>query len=1076
MRRFLFVTAAVLFLAGRPASAQESDFREDLRFAEALRNRGDVDLSLEYLKKLALGAPPELAKELPLEFAKTGLRIAAEEPETGKRLNLYKEARENFQKFIDANPGHPRVAEANLDIARVLNLQGKTELAQSLLSDDAKTKKEQAAQARATLEQAAVKLQDAAKVLEKTMGDLPDPDTITDAKKKKEALALRNRFNDELKQTELDRGLNLYDQAATWIAVANDEQASGLLVKAKALLDPIAGGPPSHPVTWKAKAWLGRIVFETESGNAARKRFAQVIDNGTLPAAAEGYRLARYFRLHVIRAAPTDEEKKKGSNSIIIEAATRWRNDYQRFLKTPEGFGLSFLLAETYLAESHDPKAKARADYFRGEARKLLREIENNENEFTDRARRLKIRIIAEQGGFKVPIPRLRTFEDFYIRAQFEAFQRMGELKEAKDPKEAEEKSKARVENILLALRTGLALPEVKKMKTASMELNNARTMLAFWLLNSGQQLLAAEKKPEAAARLNEAIAVGEAFARNDPRSSQAEMAAVYALQAYGTLVDMKKADEEGGKVGANGDDERARLLALAQYMEERWPRSLAGEVARHTVGLTMFRDKNYPEAVKKLSLIGPGYGSFTIARYQLADAAINAAKEGVDPIAGDRAGDYQKRAMAALDSMPESALGPDPFTNQLYVAGKAIFGRDLFKYKRFQQMNDLAGGLLARLPKLRFNDDDKKDLTIRNQLQYELVDITLFGRYGLANQAFEDGDHQKVTALLDGLVDSLTKPDEEDKEGAPKTVPQQEKSNLKKNPQLATAILSLALKANIQLGKIDRTDLVLDALDKVGSDAGEGGSTNILKLLAFLIRGQVEEVKKKNDKEAVDKAIKGYTSILDKRIKKQKTLNADFIRVVADCYSSMGEHAKAAEELGKVQDTKARPGTPEDKAYRAVQLVMIRELRLSKSSASLKKARKAMDAIMGTKARPGWGQKEYMALKEQGELLEAEGKYSEAFPHWGTLVKILAKTAGNSNQAKEYYLESYYHMVASYLKSRTGKDRDKAAHLTALKMMELEHNWPDFGGGASKKRFDDLLAEEPKLKAEYENLRKKRR
>jgi hypothetical protein len=414
---------------------------------------------------------------------------------------------------------------------------------------------------------------------------------------------------------------------------------------------------------------------------------------------------------------------------------------------------------------------------------------------------------------------------------------------------------------------------------------------------------------------------------------------------------------------------------------------------------------------------------------------------------------------------MPESALGPDPFTNQIFIAGKAILGRDLFRYKRFQQMDDLAGGLLARLDKLRFNDEDEKDKAIRNQLRYELVDITLFAKYGLANQAFEEADHEKVTSLLDPLVDRLSKADDS-----------QEKSNLQKNSQLATAILSLALKSNIQLGKIDRTDLVLDALDKVGTEAGEGGTANILRLLAFLIRTQVEEVRKQNDKDALDKAIKGYTSILDKRIKKQKNVSPEFIRVVADCYSSMGEHAKAAEELAKVPDTKARPGTPEDKNYRAVQLMMIRELRLSDKSADLKKARKAMDVIMGTKARPGWGTKEYSALREQGQLLEAEKKFSDAFPNWANIVKILAKTANNSQQAKEYYLESYYHMIYSYLKSHTGKDRKKAVHLTALKMSELERNWPDFGSDVSKKRFDELLAAEPELKKEYETIRKKRR
>src|SRR4051812_33852455 len=108
MRRSILLLGLFL-LAGGPVAAQDSAFRDDLRFAELLRSRGDNDLALEFLQKLSRGAPPELLKELTLEFAKTRLRVAGDEPETGKRLRLYKEARDDFQKFIEANPGHPRV-------------------------------------------------------------------------------------------------------------------------------------------------------------------------------------------------------------------------------------------------------------------------------------------------------------------------------------------------------------------------------------------------------------------------------------------------------------------------------------------------------------------------------------------------------------------------------------------------------------------------------------------------------------------------------------------------------------------------------------------------------------------------------------------------------------------------------------------------------------------------------------------------------------------------------------------------------------------------------------------------------
>src|SRR5262249_13327503 len=132
-----------------------------------------------------------------------------------------------------------------------------------------------------------------------------------------------------------------------------------------------------------------------------------------------------------------------------------------------------------------------------------------------------------------------------------------------------------------------------------------------------------------------------------------------------------------------------------------------------------------------------------------------------VEPIAGDRPGDYGKRKLLALASMPPEALGPDPSTNHIYVAGQAMLGRDLFRLRRYQQMDDLAARLLGQLLKLRFNDDEAKDRAIRSQLRAELVDIQLYARYGLADAAFAVGDHAKVVALLDPLVDVVTKSDE---------------------------------------------------------------------------------------------------------------------------------------------------------------------------------------------------------------------------------------------------------------------------------------------------------------------------
>jgi hypothetical protein len=1068
MRLFAFVIGAFL-LAGGSLPAQEPAYRDDLRFAERLRARGDSDLALEYLQKMAKGASADLAKELPLEFAKTRLRVASNEPDTGKRLALYRQAREDFASFIRGNRGHPRVAEANVEIARVLNLQGKTELSKAYLTDDAKAKVAAAKQARATLQEASERLDAAAKELEGVLAKAPDPETTSDKALKKQYETERRRLEDEVLQTRLDRALNLYDQAQTFDLESSDDAlaaGSQRLQDAIKLLQPIDGGPPASPIKWKATAWLGRCIARIDTAAKGRSKLAEVIGSRS-PAAAEGERLARYFRLLIIDEKPEEEEKKKttatswgnlpGVRGIIIESAERWRRDYPRYHKAPEGYGISYLLAQTYLGQAEATKNKPQADKFRDAARALLREVEEGENEFTERARRLKIAVLARQGVFKRPIKNLRSFEEFYVRAQFEDSEISRLAKEAKDFKEFQKKRQAHLDTLLDSLQRALSLPEVKKGKVPLLELNRARLGLAYWSL--------------VASKYRQAVAVGEGFARADPRSAQAAQAAIYALEAYPRLIaeTQKALADPDSKEKVSEEDvtrERNAMFRLARYMEERWPREQAGDKARHEIGLQLLREKNYAEGIKRLAAVSPGYSQYALAQWQLAGGAFEAAKESVEPITGDRPGDYRRRGLAALASIPESALGHDPETNAVYVRAKAIVVQEWYKAKRFKDMEGLLGSLLARLPKLRLGRDEAEDAKVRAELRGGLVAIGLFSRYGQAEVAFNAGDHKTVLALLDPLVDQLNKD-----EATP------EKAGLKGDPRLAMAMLAMALKSNIQEGKIDRTDAALDALDKVSGEGGDGGANNILKLLAFLIRQQVDDLRKKGDKEDLAKAVKGYTAILDKRIRKQKDLTPEFIRVLADCYASMGQHAKAAGELAKVPPPKAKDG-PEVLNYKAVQLLQVRELRLAGGKNHLKEASKLMDAVMGTVKSPGWGRRDLNALIEQGKLLEAKAEYPQGFGLFANLVKQLVRRAGTDPRLKERYLECHFHMVRCYLKNGLHKgkskaERDKVLRTAARQILDLEKSWDGFGSDSSKKRYDEMFEEYPELWKMHEALKK---
>src|SRR5262249_4205151 len=157
--------------------------------------------------------------------------------------------------------------------------------------------------------------------------------------------------------------------------------------------------------------------------------------------------------------------------------------------------------------------------------------------------------------------------DDCLVRAQYEIMQ-IGEDAKKLKGEELEKQRKAHVDTLLQALDQGLALPEAKK---PSLEVNNARALFAFYAMNAG--------------RFKDAIRIGEAFARGDPRSAQASMSALYALQSYAQLLAER---ERAFATPEELKEDKEHMVALARYMEERWPKDLAGDLARHQIALVL--------------------------------------------------------------------------------------------------------------------------------------------------------------------------------------------------------------------------------------------------------------------------------------------------------------------------------------------------------------------------------------------------------------------------------------------------------------------------------------------------------
>jgi hypothetical protein len=1009
---FAFLAAVVVALSSFAAEPQHA---EDLEFIRDLRGRGYSDLARQYLDKLVKTAPPALKKELELEIALTNMEAANDEPDSGKRLTLYAQARTAFQTFLKNNPRHPRATEAQLDIARATTLQGKTQLSRALLNEDKKARIAEGVKARATLVEAFNLL--------KKLPSTPE--------------------------TELAMALNLIDQSETYLNEGNVQESlnrSKPVEAARKILEKLASGEPSQKITWQARAWVGRCIHLLGEPEKAREKLNE-ITSSTGSAAQEGKRLARYFVLKVVQETgkPPSNDMYKTANDYLIKRARDWIREYPSYGRTPEGYGVRYLLAQTLLAESENPKENKRVrDNMVGDARKYLRAIEQTENDYTDRAKRLKLAAMSKQGLFKQPIPQLKTFEDCYVRAQYEISEISADAKKYEnDGKQMAGARKARIVAAIDALQTGLKKPEAKKPST---EVNNAYAMLAFYLMNDG--------------KYKEAVQLGETFARSNPKPSQAAMAAIYALLSYGELLSKREREATDAQMLQDDkqyQDDKAHMFALAKFMEARWSQERAGDLARHQIGLRLKREEKFPEAIQKLSAITPAYPSFIRTQFARASAALEQAK--LDKEKGDP-GNYRKQAITVLTSIPNPDPAADIDTNREYIQAKVTLGWELLKDRKFSNVDALIKTISPKMESFRLLGDPQKDQELRGKFRDNLVQLSLYSAASQAEVSFKAGSYADVTKRLDPLVDAFN---------AGK-LPQ-----LKDDLRLAAPILALALKSDVQLNKIDRATQVIKALQTLQSDkGGDSGTTAILGQLVTLISQQIDELHKKGDKEALKKAQAGFTTILNEVAKGQKTPTPKLAYLLAKCYAGMDDHKKAANLLETFanQPVAAQAG-PDLQLHRAIQLLQIQELRQLKKTEQASKL--LNEIITGKDGKPGWGARDLEAQKQRIMLMEDKEEYGPAARLCDRFITQLIRRL-EDNKLKEQYFDFYYHLVYCILKNGQGlsnpEQKAKAVKNAAERIRNLERKHNGFGSEESKKRFENLLEKEADLREQYNALK----
>jgi hypothetical protein len=1086
LRRALALLVVAMFVAVSASRAEDPE--QELRFLQELRNHGQADLALEYMDKLK--SRPKIYEALkailPLERARCRLAKAEGETDAGQRLANYRRAQEEFEAYLKGKPPEAEAAEANLELARVAAAQGRQQFRKGVGDEDDAVRTGDMTRARELLQTADTRYREAIKQIKGLIAQLGEAKSEEDRLRKGRLARALDRASLERGIAALERGLTFDDVVVRGKTI--DDEAVALLEK--------VAEDEANPFRWEAHAWLVRCHGEVDKVKQARKEYVLVMNSATGSDADEARRLGL---AHYIRFIANDGDVKD-KPAETIKLAEDWLRRYRRFANTPEGNSVRFRLAQAYAERAQatkNPRAPEAMQSYKT-ARDLFKALELGGSEYANRARNEKIRIILALADTKGggDVNRLNRFEECYIEAQREMYLMTEEQKKltvqrkqlAGKPDElekfkAEEKKvekgrKAHFRHITAALERALTLPPDPEVSPK--EVAEARAVLAYCYLESGD--------------LYRAAVLAEDLAHNEPDTETASGAAAYALQAYLRIV---TGDEEAvnrlEQLPEGDDDKKAlplrrlelqadsrRVARLATYMEQKWPDSPVTDFARHQLAFTLLRDKDLPEAMAVLARITPSYNNYAYARYQLALAALELMDRGTrkdgSKLTDAEKKNYENLAITALQNIPGLGDTTDDYSAQVFVLGRLKLGQIYFRNKRFDEVEKLADQLNSILANPRF-------AATQNELRPGVEALLLSAKYARLRTAYDANNYAKVIqqvtpeiAELEGKVDKQT--------GKLAELPDR---------QMVRAILGIALRAYIEQGKTAEAQKALSLLQKT---AGEGESiTATLLPVAQQFRERILDLEKKGpEAEAqLKKTKESFVKFLDELAKQpEKSLGPEVLIFIAQSFGSLGEHEKAVRELKRLppptDDPKPPKGKEKDAEFqkqlhdhqtnealpRAAYVLLGRELREAKQ---MPEAEKVLDAIR----KMSWGKQNLQAMMEWNYLLMDQGKLTGpngAIQLWNGLLKAMQPRVldpKTKEDFKEPYFTCYFQMVKSFVLhgkklpwEKRGPWMKKAAELTAT----LQKSSEPWGTEQTRKRFEELLTQEPEYKAEFDKIK----
>lgn len=1070
MLRIGTLVAVGFVISSFPVWSQEPADKQ-LDFVRKLREKGYADLALEYLEKLQKEGRPEVKKFVPMEMARTRVALArTKEPE--QRLALYQKARTELAAFVKANPTGPEGVQARLELARLVTQEAKALLAKALRRDEIKDQQAEAKPAEQLFLQAGAELDAAVKLLTDLAANYKNPDS-------EQEKLVRQQADEERLQARFERALNLMDQARTYIDKGNSDinlKRAEIVQKARDEFKKLAELDDKNPSCLLAAAWYIRASQEAQDFPAADVVY-QVLTKVPGKVADPAKRWARYFKLKSILEDPRIKLAAQKKLVEVEKEALAWLAAYPAYKNSPEGQGVRFELGQAYYQEAmilNDPKkkdkSKAAAAKF-NQAQKVFASLAESDGEFAEEANQINLSISFALMGSGTPVDQLNNFEDCYLKGHYELYQ----LKKlaGKDAEETEKLKRERLKQVTSAFSRALKLADAK---TPPQKKGEARFFLATAYMLAGDQ--------------HRAAIANEALARTTPPHKRSAAAAGYALESYSAILGRDK-DESN----------RQRMLQLANFIldNKEWQNDPVMPVTRYQLAMAAQRDGNYKDAIAQLEQLPESYPGFIYAQGQLVFIAQEARSK-----AGDEAGKkfFENKVLAAIRRIPTLPAGIDPSSAAMFMFARNEYSKFLYgdgmedlnngktaqaalKFKEMIDFNKQLQDQFAKLP-VKLTDETGK------KVAFTLGVMDKYGKLGLAETEFKAGQYDKVLGpeLAGAVVAEVKK--------LAQTPGQIRMPDFK----VVGEVLGLALRANVQKGKVDDAREILKLIERLSGPEGElpVDASALLQGIVRELEFQVKALREAKDAEKLKTTVAKFSSFVDELAKNpgKKGFEPTDYFFLARCYASLDQHSKAAELYGKINEPKAlnRPLKKGEKfqddeekeiqTYWYAQIQRASQLRQSpeKKDENFKEAQKILTVVMAHKNARG----QQLAEKESILLGQDEGKYGASINRWQAFMNKLKPRLEDPN-VKEMFFDAYYNYVFSMYKYSQdpkvkGMPKGKgwlARSADFILRLESAKN-PSMPDQASEgwqllgPRFIELMTAEEYLRKQFEELKSKQK